>query len=225
MLQQKVKRFVRHYANQYGDVHMKCFSSLTLALMMTLIISACGAKATPIPTANPADIQSTMAAAAFTVIAQTQAAIPTATPIPPTATVTDTPVPTDTLPAVPAAGETLTPVPNDNSGGGDPCINKALPASLQGKTVNIRISNSTKVTLSLTVYLNQTTPQSQCGYRTYTLTAGQSLAINDMVEGCYTLWAWNPDPKNYFIVTNGTNCLDNSSNWVFDISTGSIKLR
>src|SRR5687768_10421860 len=86
---------------QYGDVHMKCFSILTPVLMITLLISACGARstqATPPPTVNVADVQNTMAVAAFTMIAETQAAIPTATPPPPTATVTNTPAATNTFP-------------------------------------------------------------------------------------------------------------------------------
>ena len=204
---------------------MKSFSVLTLVLMIALSTSGCGAKATPPPTVNPLDLQSTIVAAAFTVVAETQAAIPTATPIPPTPTFTDTPVPTNTIPPLPASGVTLTPVPNGNSGGGDPCVNKVLPAVLQGETVKIRINNSTKAALAISVYLNQTVPQSVCGYRTYNVDPGQSVVINDLVEGCYTLWAWNPDPKDYFIVTNGTTCLANSNPWVFDISTSSIKLR
>jgi hypothetical protein len=201
---------------------MKCFSILTLVLMITLIISACGAQATP--TVNAIDIQGTVAAAAFTMVAETQAAIPTATPPPPTATFTDTPAPTNTPLPLPSSEITFTPVPNGNSGGGDPCINKPLPATLQGETVRIRINNSTKAALSVSVYLNQTGPQGECGYRSYTLDPGQFVVINDLVEGCYTLWAWNPNPDAYFIVTNGTSCIDNSNSWVFDISTSSIKL-
>ena len=202
---------------------MKCFSILTLILMITLTISGCGAQSTP--TANPINLQSTVAAVAFTMLAETQAAIPTATPLPPTATITNTPPPTNTFVPLPASEVPSTPAPNGNSGGQDPCINKALPATLQGKTVSIRINNSTRAALSMTVYLSQTVPQTQCGYRTYNIDPGGSIAINDMVEGCYTLWAWNPDPKEYFIVTNGTNCLDNSNTWVFDISTRRIELK
>ncbi len=204
---------------------MKRFSSLSLVLMIALITSGCGAKATPPPTVNPLDLQSTIVAAAFTVVAETQAAIPTATPIPPTDTATNTPPPTNTNLPLPSSEATLTPAPNGNSGGADPCVNKVLPAVLQGETVRIRINNSTKAALAMSVYLNQTTPQNVCGYRTYNVDPGQSVVINDLVEGCYTLWAWNPDPKDYFIVTNGTTCLANSNPWVFDISTSSIKLR
>jgi hypothetical protein len=205
---------------------MKCFSILTLILMSTLIISGCGAReAQATPTVNAVDIQSTAAVVAFTMVAETQAAIPTATPPPPTETFTNTPAPTVTVPPLPASQVTFTPVPNSNSGGSDPCINKVMPATLEGETVKIRINNSTKAALAISVYLNQTGPQSQCGYRAYKLDPGQFVVINDLVEGCYTLWAWNPDPQNYFIVTNGTSCIDTSNPWVFDISTSSIKLR
>ena len=204
---------------------MKRFSIITLVLMSTLIVSACGAQATPVPTVDVVEMQNTVAAVAFTMLAETQAAIPTATP-PPTATMTYTPAPTSTFPPLPASGATSTPVPNSNAGGADPCINAVLPATLVGNTVKIRIDNSTRATVSLTVYLNQTASQSVCGYRSYTLTPGESLVLNNLVEGCYTLWAWNPDPEAYFIVTNGTSCIDTSlDSWVFDVSTSTIKLR
>jgi hypothetical protein len=125
---------------------------------------------------------------------------------------------------LPPSQATFTPVPNSNSGGGDPCINKVLPATLEGETVKIRINNSTKAALSVSVYLQQNGPQGECGYRSYSLAPQQFIVINDLVEGCYTVWAWNPDPKDYFIVTNGTSCIDNSESWVFSISTSRIEL-
>ena len=205
---------------------MKRFSILALLLMIALSLSACGARATPLPTMNPLDLQGTVAAEALTMIAQTQAAIPTATPPPPTATFTDTPAATNTVPPLPPAGVTFTPLPNSNAGGADPCINQVLPATLVGDPVKIRINNTTKAALSFSIYLNQTTPQGKCGYRAYTIDPGQALILNDLVEGCFTLWAWNPDPEEYFIVTNGTTCInDSSETWVFDISTSSLRLR
>jgi len=205
---------------------MKYFSIASLVLVTTLIVSGCGARAAQAtPTVNPVELQGTVAAVAFTMLAETQAAIPTATPIPPTATITNTPPPTETFVPLPTSETPSTPGSNSNSGGQDPCVNKVLPPTLQGETVAIRINNSTKAALSMTVYLSQTVPQIQCGYRTYNIEPGGSIAINDMVEGCYTLWAWNPDPKEYFIVTNGTNCLDNSNTWVFEISTRRIELK
>lgn len=204
---------------------MKSLSIITPVLMIALIFSACGVQADPLPTANAVDIQSSAIAVAFTMVAETQAAIPTATPPAPTETVTDTPAPTHTFLPLPPSGVALTPATNGNSGGVDPCVDKVMPTALPGETVKIRINNSTKATLALSVYLNRATTQSACGYRTYTIDPQHSVVINDLVEGCYTLWAWNPDPDGYFIVTNGTTCVDNSDTWVFDISTGSIKLK
>jgi hypothetical protein len=200
---------------------MKRFSILTLILMITLIISACGTEAPP--TVN-ADLPSTAAVVALTMIAETQAAIPTATPVPPTETATNTPLPLPTNTFLPLS--LLTQTPNGDSESADPCENKVLPPVLEGKTVKIRINNSTKVTVNVSVYLNRTIPPIVCGYRAYVLEPGNSLVINDMVEGCFTLWAWNPDQDNYFIVTNGAaSCIDSSNTWAFDISTRDIRLR
>ena len=205
---------------------MKRFSIPTVLLMITLILSACGARGPePTPTINPVDLQKTMMSAAILIVAQTQAAIPTATPLPPTATATSTAVPTATFPVMQTLEAVFTPIPEANIGAQDPCIYQVMPASLQGETIRIRVDNPTTSTLMVSVYLQQAGPQSQCGYRSYSLASRESLVINDLVVGCYTLWAWNPDPQDYFMVTNGTSCLDTSNTWTFDISTSSIRLR
>lgn len=204
---------------------MKRTLIFTLIFMIILIVTACGPRVPEAaPTVNPVDLQSTVAAAAFTVIAETQAAIPTATPPPPTATFTNTPLPTLTLLPLPSSEAALTPIPGGNSAGEDPCLTKVLPPTLQGEPIRIRVDNSTRATVSLSVYLNQAEPNSECGYRSYTLAPGEYVVINNLVVACYTLWAWNPDPDEYFIATNGTSCLDASDSWVFDISTSSIRL-
>ncbi len=141
-----------------------------------VIVSACGAKATP--TAVPIDIPGTVAAGAATMVAETQAAIPTATPLPPTPTATQTniPLPTNTFLPVPTEGAAST----SNPSAGDPCVNNVLPASLTGQKIKIRVDNPTKGTINLTVYLQSGNPQGVCGYRGYTLDAGGSLVINDL---------------------------------------------
>jgi hypothetical protein len=213
-------------ANMYysGDIHMKRFSITIHALVLTLIVSACGAQATP--AINQLDMQSTAVASALTLLAQTQAARPTATLPSPTVV-----VPTNTLETfvtatpLPTLEFTLTPAPTENPSANDPCITNVLPDSLTGKKIKIRIDNPTKGTINLTVYLQQSKLQSVCGYRAYVLGPQDSLVINDLVEGCYSLWAWNPDPKDYFMVTNGTSCLNNSSSATFDITDHGIKFR
>lgn len=205
---------------------MKRFSIFIQLLLTALIVGACGAggAADAAPTINPVDLQSTMAAAALRIAAETQAAIPTAT-VQPTATVTNTPDATATLPILPTLGATFTASPAGNSGADDPCINQVMPSPLEGERIRVRIDNPTRATISLSVNLHQARPGSQCGYRGYSLEAGQSLVISDLVVGCYSIWAWNPDPDDYFMVTNGTSCLDTSNTWAFDISPNGIRLR
>lgn len=203
---------------------MKRFSIPVQALAIMLLVSACGSQQAA-PTIDPADMQSTAVASALTLLAETQAAIPTATPLPPTAAVTDTPAFTATIPPLPTLGATFTPSPVANSNAGDPCVTTPMPNSLTGKTIKIRIDNPTQGTINLSVNLHPGNPQGACGYRGYTLAAGESLVISDLVEGCYTLWAWNPDPNDYFMVTNGTSCLNNSKSWTFDITPNSVRLK
>ncbi len=73
-----------------------------VGVLLILIVSACAPKAAA-PTMNSLDVQHTAEAAAFTMVAQTQEAQPTSTPLPPTATATYTSLPT------------LTPIPQSTS--------------------------------------------------------------------------------------------------------------
>ena len=201
---------------------MKRFSILTLMLAIALILSACGARVTPPPTISVVDMQSTVAAVALTMVAGTQAAIPTVTFIPPTETPTNTPPPTNTF--IPLSS--LTAAATEKPGNADACENQVLSDALEGNKVKIRINNSTKFAVNVSVYLNRTVPPAVCGYRAYVVEPGNALVINDMVEGCFTIWAWNPDPKTYFMVTNGAaSCIDGSYPVAFDVSTRDIKQR
>jgi len=66
-----------------------------IMLVSIFLLSACGPE--PEPTMSAEEVQGTAVAAAWTMVAETQAAIPTATPIPPTETPPPTPIPTNTL--------------------------------------------------------------------------------------------------------------------------------
>lgn len=203
---------------------MKRFSTFALIALLATLISACGAPAAP--TANPVDVQNTAVAAAMTMVAQTQAAIPTATPLPPTEAPTLTPAATNTSLALPTLEVTLAPTlgvttaPTTSSSGGDPC-NKVLGAPL-GKDTIIRIANMTKVPVTVSIFLNPTEAHLECGYRSYNLPKNGDVVITDLVYGCYSLWAWSDDPKGKFN-SSGGGCINNPDKWTFEVNTATVK--
>ena len=202
---------------------MKHFPTLVTIAAITMIISACGSPAAP--TVNPVDIQNTAAAAAFTMVAQTQAAVPTETPLPPTETPTQTALPTDTPLPLPTLDVTLTsttaPTSSAGGGGADPCANRVLSAP-KGRETVIRIVNTTRVPVTLSLYLNETEAHGECGYRGYTLAKNNDVVITDLVQGCYNIWAWSDDPNGKFS-SSGGGCINNPDKWTFEISEAMVK--
>lgn len=187
-------------------------TALTIGVVFILLMSACAPKSTP--TANPVDIQHTAEAAAFTVVAQTQQAVPTATPVPPTNTsipavaITDTvpPLPTINfdstqvgastgLPTVgfPTAGiPTFTPPPAQSSQGSSNTqanCNQPL-TSWQGKTANFVVVNQTKPQGTIILSMYVVTEMGQCGYLIVT---GDSFSGP---VGQYSAGAFITGPKN-----------------------------
>jgi hypothetical protein len=201
---------------------MKHFSTLTVITAIAMIISACGAK--PVPTPNPVDIQNTAVAAASTMVAQTQAAIPTATLPPPTETPTQTPLATDTpvqLPTLNVAASPTTASASNNAGG-DPCATRVLSGDLKGQPTTIRIVNTLKVPVTVSIYLNETAAHGECGYRSYSLSKGADVVIHDLVQGCYNLWAWSDAQGNKFN-SSGYGCINNDDKWTFEVNTATVK--
>ena len=199
---------------------MKPFSTLTTLIAIALILSACGAPAAP--TANPVDVQNTAIAAAMNMVAQTQDAIPTNTPLPPT----DTPMPTlavtDTPLLPPTLAVTLAPtLPPTSTPGGDPCANRQLSPE-KGKETKIRVVNTTKVAITVSMYLNETESHGECGWRSFNLARNNDIVFTDLVQGCYNLWAWSDDPKGKFN-SSGGGCINNSDKWTFEVNTATVK--
>ncbi|HLO34135.1 MAG TPA: hypothetical protein VK249_33630, partial [Anaerolineales bacterium] len=156
-----------------------------IGVVLMLLASACAPKSTP--TANPVDVQHTAEAAAFTMVAQTQQALPTASPEPPTstpspillATNTVPPLPTtsdqSTLPALPTTGAqgtqqafpasipTFTPQSSQNTSNNQEICNQPL-TSWQGPTANFIIVNQTKPQGTIILSMYVVTELNQCGY-------------------------------------------------------------
>ena len=199
---------------------MKRLSILTI-LVLAMLISGCGAEPPP-PTINAADVQNTAIAAAMTMVAQTQAAIPTATLPPPTETPTETPLPTDTPLPLPTLNVTFTsttaPVSN-NAGGGDPCATRVLSPE-RGRETVIRVVNTTKVTVTVSMYLNETAAHGECGYRSFQLTKNNDIVYTDLVQGCYDLWAFSSSSD---VNARGGGCINNPDKWTFEIREDMIK--
>ena len=165
---------------------------LTIAVVLIVLLTACAPGDSA--TVNPVDIQHTAEAAAFTMVAQTEAALPTNPPMPPTETesptalptLTPIPLPTNdpllaTATTFPAAAGQL---PTVASGGNtaDNC-NKPL-TSWQGATINLTVTNETKPQGKITLSLYVVTPLGECGYLTdYSRGPEGSYSAGAFVDG------------------------------------------
>lgn len=159
---------------------------LPILLALTILLTACGPEATP--TMAPADVNNTAVAAAWTVVAMTQAAIPTATPLPPTETPSPTPLPTFT--AEPLNIPTLAPVllPTSTSAPADPNnCSKPLNVGEAGPPNKMRIENESGGVISvISLYLNPNT-FGQCGYLAYNNIPKNGKVLIDLPKGVW--WA------------------------------------
>jgi hypothetical protein len=142
--------------------------SIVSAMLLAVLISACGTLAAP--TIDAASVQNTAQAAAFTQVAQTQEALPTNTLIPPTEVPTETLAPSPTLETLgvlatptillPTNLPTFTPLPPTSSG--DPC-NKPL-LSWQGPSASFTLVNETKPQGKIILLMSVLTKTGECGY-------------------------------------------------------------
>lgn len=198
---------------------MKHLHTILLVAAFATISGACGAPAAP--TANPVDVQNTAVAAAFTIVAQTQAAVPTATPLPPTEAPTNTPPPTNTPVQLPTLAITSTTAPVAGAATTDPCSNRQLSPQ-KGRETTIRVVNATRVTITVSMYLNETAGAGECGWRSFNLSRNNDIVFTDLVQGCYNLWAWSDDPKGRFN-SSGGGCINNPDKWTFEVTSAVIR--
>jgi len=196
---------------------------LIFGAVFCLVASACGSGQATVPTVSPVDIKNTAEAAAFTIVAQTLAAIPTATLPPPTEIPTQTPLVTDTPLSLPTTSIALPSATSVANASGDPCSTRVLSWSPLGRNTTIRIANTTKAAVTVSLYLNETADHNECGYRSYSLGPRNSVVISDLVQGCYDLWAFNNDSKNPVNAASGTSCINDPDKWTFEIHPDFIK--
>lgn len=164
---------------------------LPIFLALTILLTACGAQGTP--TMAPADVQNTAVAAAWTVVAMTQAAIPTATPLPPTETPSPTPLPTFTAePLLVPTLESLQPLvlPTNTSAPSDPnnCL-KPLSVGEAGATTPMRIENASGGTIQWMSLNLSNNPFGQCGALSYNNIGPGGKEVIALPRGTWYAWA------------------------------------
>jgi len=150
---------------------------------LSMLLAACGGtSAEATPTLSLENVEATAFAAAWTMAAETQAAMPTATntPVPPTLTPTVTPIPATATPAV-----TNTPLPTATKEK-DEC-NKPL-SGWSGKESKILVVNETKSTVIVSLFLYQSS-RGYCGYLSTTLNKKQSTTFTVPI-GFYSVSVW-----------------------------------
>lgn len=185
-------------------------------LVVSLLISACGPKTPASPTLNAADMQSTAISMAWTLAAQTMAAIPTATPTPIPPTDTPLPIPTATIRSLPTLPQ-FPPTNTPHSGGCDQILTK-----WDGPSTNVNVINETKgdVVLSITLI---SSPRGYCGYLPE-LRFGKGGTSTTLPLGSYFFFASVSGKKN-FTTSGGPFGINNSDKWVLIIKEGGIILK
>lgn len=170
---------------------------LPLLAILAVLLAACGQQAEP--TLSPEEVQGTAVAAAWTMVAATQEAIPTNTPVPPTETPSPTPLPTFTPVPLPTQEQALPTATNKPQGSCEGPLNVAEA----GPQSNARIENDSGGNVTLSLWLD-TNKHGQCGFLGYTLSKGQKLVIS-IPKGTYYAYA---------LIDYGGNKSGNASGYV-----------
>ena len=189
---------------------------IMISLVMYLL-SACGPE--PEPTMSAENVQGTAVAAAWTMVAETQAAIPTATPIPPTLTLMPTVIPTSTVATLVFPTQTVLGIATTVSGK-DPC-DRLLQSDPDGPDFPLKLVNETKAPVTISIILEKT-PFGMCGYRSYQLRAKGSILVR-FPQGVMYGFAWINDPKTPTTASGGPWKPNNPDKWSILIRTTTLK--
>ncbi len=205
--------------------------SALIAAILALLLTACGAKAAP--TIDPAQVQASAVAAANTMMAQTQEAMPTFTDTPepsPTPQPSPTPMPLPTLDTTATATSALQPTQAAGNASGDPCSGPLDTKSAgsgklaNGSTGNVLIVNGTKASVTISLYLAKN-KFGQCGYLSYVLAPSQSTFLaNVLPYGCYYASAFVNDPKKPSNPSGGPACITGPDKTTFTVTADTIKI-
>lgn len=191
---------------------------LPLILAITVLLTAC-AKAPA--TIDPASIQASAVAMAFTMSAQTQAAMPTATLVPPSPTATFAPPasPTSfTLPTFPV----VMPSATTASSSANPC-SVPLAKNPTGRSTTLRIVNENKAQVQGSICLSKT-PFGEFGVIGVVLSRSQDTILT-VPQGCYSAYFWVNDPKKPSTAQGYALCMNNTDKWTMVIRQDTVVLK
>jgi hypothetical protein len=157
----------------------------TFSLFAILFLSACGgAEATPDLSAE--DISNTAVAEAFAILTLTQAAMPAATPVPPTATF----APTNTsLPTIEVLIPTLPPATLAVAATATPECNQIPALEPKGTLTTVEIKNESQGTANFAFGMNSPNDKGECYTYSFTLGRGD-VTTAKVLAGCYWGYAW-----------------------------------
>jgi hypothetical protein len=139
--------------------------TLCYTILLAVVGSSCTAPAAP--TLDPVAAQNTIVAAAFTFVAETQAAIPTSTPLPPTEIPTQAPtetaLPSPTLDALQLTPTGIPTFTAQSSSGNDNSCNKPL-VTWEGPSASFTTVNETSPRGKIILMMSVATKYGECGW-------------------------------------------------------------
>jgi hypothetical protein len=153
-------------------------------------------------------------------VAETQAAIPTATPIPPTEIPSATPPPTNTVAPLVLPTQPLAVQPTATTASSADECDKFL-GDAAGPTAPIKLVNETKAPMNVSLYLEKT-PFGECGYRGYSVPKKGSIVV-DFPQGVMYAYAWILEPVNT-TVSGGPWKPNNTDKWEIQINENVMKM-
>ena len=189
---------------------------LPLILAITVLLTACGAKATP--TIDAPAVQASAVAMAFTMAAQTQSAMPTATLIPPSPTATFPPPASPTAFALPTFPIIMPTATLASTG----TCSVPLAKNPTGRMTTLRILNENKAQVQGSICLAKT-PFGEFGVIGVVLSRNQDIILT-VPQGCYSAYFWVNNPKKQSTATGYGLCMNNSDKWTMKIRSDSVIL-
>ena len=195
---------------------------LLLLSLLALVLGACGGSGDTPPAMSADEVEQTALAEARTMVANTQAALPTATLAPidtPTLAPTDTPIPLPTI-AMPTieqpTANAFTPQPTPTTAVGN---GGCYPMKeWEVESANINMYNQTKGIVTLSI--NVTLANGDCG-----AFSRQFEKTNTVVVplGCAWVWAWVDGKQDFTLSTSF--CMDTPRNYSITVTNDALKVK